>query len=269
MTSCVRTRGEKNNRLEFFQSSLTALMKLSNIPWRSFCDRMMLDAPPPLVLRPRRLLFISISIYTPIFNFWHRISVRCNCNVMQRGIPQVSQIVTLLRLATSRGLPTLLSLHRLRTMYAGCFSWCRLHMPWGSKKGTTETELPEVSANHLCCAISLTRSWIQESPLAIVPGTTFAEGPKRYEVRHLGRFTSYDLSDGPYGTEIAWKLKERRTNKNWLLCCHRESGSNPCSIGSFSHPSSVPECSHWSCTEDYSSMRGSLNSAFVDCRTID
>jgi hypothetical protein len=74
-------------------------------------------------------------------------------------------------------------------MFAGCFSWCRLHMPWGAKKKSTESKLPEVSANYLRCAISLlTHSRIQklESPPEIVPATTLAKNcmePESDEVR--------------------------------------------------------------------------------------
>ena len=44
----------------------------------------------------------------------------------------------------------------LISMFPGCFSWCRLRMPWDAKKNSTEmpVERPEVSA-YLCCAISL------------------------------------------------------------------------------------------------------------------
>ena len=66
--------------------------------------------------------------------------------------------------------------------------------------------------------------------------------------------------------EIAWK---RRANKDRLRRVHRERGSNPVSICSFNDPSSVPERGHWSCTEDYSSMRGSLNPIFEHCKMIE
>ena len=79
------------------------------------------------------------------------------------------------------------SVRWLRTMSTGCFSWCRLRMPWGAKKKSTEKKLLEVNAN-LCCAISLTHSYIQklESSSVIVPTTTPAENfmePKPDEVR--------------------------------------------------------------------------------------
>ena len=66
--------------------------------------------------------------------------------------------------------------HAVLTMHVGCFSCCRLRMPWGAKKIITESKLPEVSAN-LCCAISLKHSCIQklESNTAILPATTLAE----------------------------------------------------------------------------------------------
>ena len=63
-------------------------------------------------------------------------------------------------------------------MHAGCFSWCRLRMPWGAKKKSTEmpVELPEVSA-HLCFEILLANSCFQklEGKPAIVPATTPAK----------------------------------------------------------------------------------------------
>ena len=74
-------------------------------------------------------------------------------------------------------------------MSAGSFSraWRHLHIPWGVKKKSRESKLPEVSAN-LYCAISLTHSCIQklESKLVIVPATTLADNfmvPKPDEVR--------------------------------------------------------------------------------------
>ena len=69
-------------------------------------------------------------------------------------------------------------------MCAGCFSWCRLRMPWGAKKKSTERKTPEVSAD-LSYAISLIHSCIQkqESTPAIIPATTFTEELKPNEVR--------------------------------------------------------------------------------------
>ena len=132
-------------------------------------------------------------------------------------------------------------------------------MPWGAKKKSTETKTSEVSAS-LCCAISLTYSSIQklESPVE----------PKANEVRwsiHILR----SLSDVYMDSEIARRLTERRSNKIRLRYNHSERGFNHGSICSFSGPSSVPGRGHWNCTEDYSSMRGWLNSAFEDCKTID
>ena len=69
--------------------------------------------------------------------------------------------------------------------------------------------------------------------------------------------------------EFARKLKERCSNKNRIRYSHRERGSNPGSICSISDPSSILGRGHWTCTEDYPSMRGSLSSAFEDGRTID
>ena len=49
-------------------------------------------------------------------------------------------------------------------------------MPWGAKKQSAETNLPEVSAI-LCLAVSLTHSCIQEQKIkaVIVPATTLSE----------------------------------------------------------------------------------------------
>ena len=91
----------------------------------------------------------------------------------------------------------------------------------------------------------------------------------RNQMKWDGLFTSCDLSDAHIDSEFAQKLTERRSNKNRLRYNHRERGSNPSSICSFSGPSSVPGRGHWNCTKDYSIMRGSLNSAFGDCETID
>ena len=153
-------------------------------------------------------------------------------------------------------------------MSAGSSSWRRLHIPWGAKKNGTETESPKVSAN-LCCPISLTHNYIQklESPPAIVPATTIAENytkPKPDEVRW-----SVHVLQSLWHSGTVWKLTERRSNKKRLRHCHRERGSNPVSICICGHPSSIPARGHWCCTGDYSSMRGSLNSAFEICRTID
>ena len=62
---------------------------------------------------------------------------------------------------------------------------------------------------------------------------------------------------------------ERRSNKNKLRHVHREGGSKSVSICSCGNPSSLPARRYWNCTEDYSSMRGLLDSAFKGCKTID
>ena len=64
----------------------------------------------------------------------------------------------------------------------------------------------------------------------------------------------------PIDSEIIWKLKKPHSNKNSLRYGNCERSSNPGSICSFNDPSSVLERGHWSCTEDYPSLRGSLNS---------
>jgi hypothetical protein len=62
---------------------------------------------------------------------------------------------------------------------------------------------------------------------------------------------------------------ERRSSNKRLRFGHRERSSNPVSICSFSGPGSIPARGHWHCTGNYSTMRGSLNSAFESCKTID
>ena len=83
-----------------------------------------------------------------------------------------------------------------------------------------------------------------------------------------GLFTSCDLSDLHMDSEIGWKLTERHSNKNRLRCGHRERSFNPVSICNLSNPSSAPERGHWGCTEDYSTMWGSLNSVFEHCKRL-
>ena len=156
-------------------------------------------------------------------------------------------------------------------MFPGCFSWCRLRMPWDAKKKSTEMELPEVSA-HLCCAIPLSHSFVQnlESYPAIVPATTLAEDVMESTPDEV-RLSFHDLrfSDVHIDSAICWKSTGRRSNKNWLRYGHRERSFNYGSICIFSDPSSVFERGHWCCTEDYSTMRGSSSSTFEGCKTID
>ena len=106
------------------------------------------------------------------------------------------------------------------------------------------------------------RSSQQQRLLRILWG----RNPMRWD---LGRFTSLNLPDVQIGSEIVWKHRKRHSNKNRLRRGHCERSSNPGSICSFYGPSSVPERGHWSCTEDYSNMRGSLNFAFKSCKMID
>ena len=68
---------------------------------------------------------------------------------------------------------------------------------------------------------------------------------------------------------IIGKLTKRHSIKSRLRYGHRERSSNPGSIHSFNYPSSVPERCYWRCTEDYSTMRGSLKTAFEGCKKID
>ena len=91
----------------------------------------------------------------------------------------------------------------------------------------------------------------------------------RNPMKWVGRFTSCDLTNVHLDSGIAWKHTERCSNKNRLRYNHRERGFISGPICSFSDRSSVLERRHRSCTEDYSSMRGSLGSAFEDCKTID
>jgi len=58
-------------------------------------------------------------------------------------------------------------------------------------------------------------------------------------------------------------------DKNRLHHGHRKRGSNAVAICSWGHVNSFSARGHWGCTEDYSSMRGSLNSTFEDWTTID
>ena len=67
--------------------------------------------------------------------------VRCNAMRLPAG-----SLISLV-IATRALVLTPCSVRWLRTMCAGCSSWCRLYMPWGAKKKTRETNLPEVSAN--------------------------------------------------------------------------------------------------------------------------
>jgi hypothetical protein len=94
-----------------------------------------------------------------------------------------------------------------RTTCTGCFSWCRLHMPWVAKKGS-----PQVSTD-LCCEISLTHSRVQkpENPPAIVPATMSAENimePKPDE----GRFTFCNLSDVNVDSENSQSVVPTKTD---------------------------------------------------------
>ena len=75
----------------------------------------------------------------------------CQAHAMQQGFPQAIPIASLH--FTRKLMPTPCSVRWLGTMSAGSFSWRRLHIPWGDKKKSRESKLPEVSA-HLRCAIT-------------------------------------------------------------------------------------------------------------------
>lgn len=120
-----------------------ALGKLEAFHWRVWAP-----SPSPAC----KLLYLTFDI-------------ECNAARHPKFPPNISLVITLLCV--------------LITNYVcWMFLLCCLHMPWGAKRErkATEAKLPEVSAN-LCCAISLTHNCIRklESPLAIVPATTFAE----------------------------------------------------------------------------------------------
>ena len=68
----------------------------------------------------------------------------CEMHVMQRGFQAAS--------CTTSQNPTSIpcSVRSLRTMSARSFSWRRLRIPWGGKKKSTESKLPEVSAKIYC-----------------------------------------------------------------------------------------------------------------------
>jgi hypothetical protein len=148
-------------------------------------------------------------------------------------------------------------------------------MPWGAKKKSTETklELPEVSVPPIYVAHShwhtaASRDWkvnLRSSQRQRLLRILWSRNPMGWDPR----FTSCNLSDIHMDSEIGRKLTERRSNKNWLRSRHRERSSNPGSICSFSGPGSIPARGHWRCTDDHSTMRGSLNSAFECCRVID
>ena len=100
-------------------------------------------------------------------------------DVMQRG---ASQVPTGTSYIVGRYLAALYI-----TMCAGCFSWCRMRLPWVAKKKSTESKLPEVSANYVAQFL-LTHRCIQklESEPAILPATMLAENfvnPNPDEVR--------------------------------------------------------------------------------------
>ena len=100
-------------------------------------------------------------------------------DVMQRG---ASQVPTGTSYIVGRYLAALYI-----TMCAGCFSWCRMRLPWVAKIKSTESKLPEVSANYVAQFL-LTHRCIQklESEPAILPATMLAENfvnPNPDEVR--------------------------------------------------------------------------------------
>ena len=80
-------------------------------------------------------------------------------------------------------------------------------------------------------------------------------------MRWDGRSTFCDLSDLHTDSAIGWNFTERRSNQKRLRYGHRERSPNLGSNCIISDSSSVPERGYWSCTEDYSTMWGSLSSA--------
>ena len=169
--------------------------------------------------------------------------------VMQRGFPQAILIISLH--FTCRLFPTPCSVRWLGAMCSGCFSWCRLRMPWGAKEKSTEipVELPEVS-DHFKLFYTITRwhtavsrNWkvnlwlfLQYHLLRML----WSQNQRRWD----GQLTSWDLSNAHIHSEIDWKLTERRSNKKRLRYGHRERSSNPGSICSFGESSSVSERGH-------------------------
>ena len=88
-------------------------------------------------------------------------------------------------------------------------------------------------------------------------------------MRWDGHFKTYNFSDVHIDSAIGWNFTGCRSNKNGLCHGHRERSANAGSICSFSNSSSVLARGHWRCTEDYSTVRGSSNSAFEGRKTID
>jgi len=141
-------------------------------------------------------------------------------------------------------------------MSAGCFSW------WHLRRGADSDEQinpPEVTrSTNSRCANSLTRSCVQESPLVTISDEV------RWSIHVLRPDVHLNLN-------FVWKLTEARgrSNQNGLHYGHPERGFDPVAICSQVHTGSVSARGHWSRTDDHSSVRGSLNSVFESCETID
>ena len=104
--------------------------------------KVLLSSPESL-RRPRFSIVVSQDHLRILhFQLW----VRCVCemHVMQRSFQAAS--------CTTSQNPTSIpcSVRSLRTMSARSFSWRRLRIPWGGKKKSTESKLPEVSAKIYC-----------------------------------------------------------------------------------------------------------------------
>ena len=133
-------------------------------------------------------------------------------------------------------------------MSAGRFSWRRLHI-WGPKK----------ERNFLMWGLT----HIAQSHWHIVASRNCQKiHQQRNPMRWGGRFTSCNPSHGYWHPEFVWQLSDGRSNNLRLHHDHRKRGSYGVAICSRGHSSSVAARRHWSCSEDYWSMRGALNSAF-------
>jgi hypothetical protein len=95
--------------------------------------------------------------------------------------------------------------HPLRTMFAGCFSWCPLRMCGAKKQSTSETKPLEVSTNS-CCAILLTHCCVQKLPE--IPLATKTDDEVRRSI-HAHGFRAETLSGALYKPRLIWEVCNR------------------------------------------------------------
>ena len=150
-------------------------------------------------------------------------------------------------------------------MWAGSFSL--RNKLWGAKKKSTETKSPEVSAN-LCCAISQRHTAAFRNRKVHLQSSQqqrwilWSRNPMKWDDR-------FHVLQSLWRPETISENSQNvvPTKTDYAIATVKEVLTLSQSALQWSQFRSCK--GHWGCTECYSSMRGSLYSAFEGCKTID